>query len=72
MRNKHPIEKIKNDFENAEVIISGRAVSRGIGVGRALCLYGGKRQFYRIQLKENKFKKRSEDFEPRFGLLPAN
>ena len=34
----------------AEVILKGRSVSRGVSVGKALCLYGTTRQFYRIEI----------------------
>ena len=33
--------------EKHEIRVTGRAVSRGIGVGRAICLFGNKKQFYR-------------------------
>ena len=38
----------------SETNLFGRAVSRGIGVGQILCLYGHKRQFYRVNLEESK------------------
>lgn len=34
-------------------ILNGRTVSRGVAIGKAVCLYGVKRQFYRIKLKDN-------------------
>lgn len=39
--------------KNVETILSGRAVSRGIAIGKAVCLHGRKRQFYRVKLKDN-------------------
>ncbi len=36
---------------NSETILNARAVSRGIAIGRVVCLHGHKRQFYRINLK---------------------
>ena len=36
----------------SEIKLSARAVSRGVAVGRIVCLHGRKRQFYRIDLKE--------------------
>ncbi len=35
----------------SQQILKGRAVSRGTGLGKALCLYGQKRQFYRLQVE---------------------
>lgn len=37
----------------AEVRLSAQIVSRGIAIGRIVCLHGRKRQFYRIHLREN-------------------
>lgn len=37
---------------NGEIKLKARAVSRGIAIGEIVCLYGGKRQFYRIGLEE--------------------
>ncbi|MDQ6786984.1 MAG: phosphoenolpyruvate--protein phosphotransferase [Acidobacteriota bacterium] len=39
--------------KNLEIILSGRAVSRGAAIGKAVCLYGRSRQFYRLELKNN-------------------
>ena len=36
-----------------EITLRGRAVSRGVAVGKAICLHGRKRQFYRIKLKDS-------------------
>ncbi len=35
------------------IILKGRSVSKGVAVGKAVCLYGIKRQFYRSKLKDN-------------------
>lgn len=52
---------MKNDFEtnhyvnptmNVEITITGRAVSRGVTVGKVVCLYGSKKQFYRVYLQK--------------------
>lgn len=37
-----------------EVRLKSRAVSRGIAVGKIVCLYGHTRQFYKINLKDTK------------------
>ncbi|HSK72453.1 MAG TPA: phosphoenolpyruvate--protein phosphotransferase [Pyrinomonadaceae bacterium] len=50
-------KKKQNDLshhKNGEIRLSGRAVSRGVGVGRILSLFGQKRQFYRIKLENSK------------------
>jgi len=38
---------------NGETVLKARAVSRGIAIGRVVCLHGLKRQFYRINLKNS-------------------
>ncbi len=45
-----------------EVILNGRAVSRGIGIGKVLCLYGSNRQFYKIRLDTDKIEKEVRRF----------
>ncbi len=42
--------------------LTGRAVSRGIGIGKTLCLHGQKRQFYRINLQESQLEKEIRRF----------
>jgi phosphotransferase system enzyme I (PtsI) len=36
----------------SEIKFRARAVSRGVAIGKIVCLYGRKRQFYRLDLKE--------------------
>ncbi len=43
--------------KNIETILNARAVSRGIAVGKVVCLHGHKRQFYRIDLKNSEIEK---------------
>lgn len=62
MRKKHPIEKIRIKYSKNEVVLSGRAVSRGIGIGKTLCLHGRKRQFYRVHLKDTQIEKELRRF----------
>ena len=45
-----PAESAPLTETTTEKILTGRAVSRGVAVGRAVCLHGRKRQFYRIEL----------------------
>jgi phosphotransferase system enzyme I (PtsI) len=46
----------------SEVKLSARAVSRGVAVGKIVCLHGRKRQFYRIDLKENQIERELRRF----------
>lgn len=46
----------------SETIIFGRAVSRGVAVGTAICLHGRRRQFYRIKLKANQVELETQRF----------
>lgn len=49
-------DKIENSFltgKNRETTLFGIAVSRGVALGRAICLHGRKRQFYRVTLDDN-------------------
>lgn len=45
-----------------EVVLTGRAVSRGVGIGKVLCLYGSKRQFYKVRLEPDKIEKEIRRF----------
>ena len=45
-----------------EIILYGRAVSRGVAFGKAICLHGKKRQFYRIKLKDSQIEKELRRF----------
>ncbi len=38
--------------KNAEITITARAVSRGVSNGRVVCLYGNRKQFYRVFLQK--------------------
>ncbi len=51
MRKKHSLEKIKKIEKNGEIIFKGTPVSRGIGIGNILCLYGAKRQYFKATLR---------------------
>ncbi|MGH9947334.1 MAG: phosphoenolpyruvate--protein phosphotransferase, partial [Pyrinomonadaceae bacterium] len=46
-----------------EIIVKGRAVSRGVAVGNIVCLYGTKRQFVRRTVDERDVAKELERFE---------
>ena len=38
----------------SEIILNARAVSRGIAVGKIICLHGRKRQFYKVNIETSK------------------
>ncbi len=54
---------IGNEFR-----IQGRAVSRGIAIGRVVCLHGSKRQFFRLDLSENQIDTEINRLEIAFNL----
>ncbi len=45
-----------------EVVLKGRAVSRGVGIGRILCLHGQRRQFFEIRLTNEEIEKELRRF----------
>jgi len=53
----NPLEIIKlpapNEEGAVEVRLKARAVSRGVAIGKILCLHGTNRQFYRIDLEDS-------------------
>jgi phosphotransferase system enzyme I (PtsI) len=57
--------------ENSETILNGRAVARGIAVGRAICLDGRRRQFYRINLKDFEVEKELRRFRSAVKLAKS-
>ncbi len=62
MRKKHSWEMIKLNGRNDELMLTGRPVSRGVGIGKTLCLHGNKRQFYRVTLNNNNIEKEVRRF----------
>ncbi|HEY0427900.1 MAG TPA: phosphoenolpyruvate--protein phosphotransferase [Pyrinomonadaceae bacterium] len=46
----------------SEIKLSARAVSRGVAVGKIVCLHGRKRQFYRIEIKETQIERELRRF----------
>jgi phosphoenolpyruvate-protein phosphotransferase (PTS system enzyme I) len=62
-------KKHKNHAQkNGELIVNGRAVSRGVGIGKALGLYGRKRQFYRIKIEKSKIEREVRRFRAAIRL----
>lgn len=54
--------------KNGESNLSGTAVSRGVGIGKIVGLYGKKRQFYRIDLEAAKIEKELRRFRAAIRL----
>jgi phosphoenolpyruvate-protein phosphotransferase (PTS system enzyme I) len=50
--------------ERGEIRLKAKAVSRGIAIGRVVCLFGSDRQFYRVQLA-------AKDIEPEVRRFKA-
>jgi phosphoenolpyruvate-protein phosphotransferase (PTS system enzyme I) len=48
--------------DNGEIRLQARAVSRGVAIGKIVCLHGKKRQFYRINLHKNQIEKEIRRF----------
>jgi phosphotransferase system enzyme I (PtsI) len=54
----------KNNSSPApETVLKGRSVSKGVAIGEAVCLYGIKRQFYRVKLKNNEIEPEVKRFK---------
>lgn len=48
--------------KNGEIRLKARAVSRGVAVGKIVCLHGKKRQFYRASLHSNQIERELRRF----------
>ena len=57
--------------KNSETILKARAVSRGIAVGKIVCLHGRKKQFYRIDLKISEIEKEISRFRSAVELAKS-
>ena len=58
-------ETIKNSHAKKthhEIKLKARAVSRGVAIGKIVCLHGRKRQFYRVQLKKSQIERELRRF----------
>ncbi|MEP7037172.1 MAG: phosphoenolpyruvate--protein phosphotransferase [Acidobacteriota bacterium] len=58
--------RIKN--KNLEIRLTGRTVSRGVAIGKVVCLHGRKRQFYRIDLEIPQLKREIRRFHAAIRL----
>ena len=45
--------EVTPEEKSSEILLKARAVSRGVAIGRIVCLHGNNRQFYRIELKDS-------------------
>ncbi|MGI9055738.1 MAG: phosphoenolpyruvate--protein phosphotransferase [Pyrinomonadaceae bacterium] len=54
--------------KNGEINLLGTAVSRGVGIGKIVSLFGKKRQFYRIDLEVSKIEKEIRRFRAAIRL----
>lgn len=54
--------------KNIETKLTGRAVSRGVAVGKVVCLHGRKRQFYRIALDDSQLEREIRRFRAALRL----
>lgn len=69
MSKKSSTEKnSSSENKNVESNLSGTAVSRGVGIGRIVGLYGTKRQFYRVNLEAAKIEKELRRFRAAIRL----
>ncbi len=57
-----------NTIRKPQTTLKARAVSRGTAVGRAVCLYGRKRQFYRIHIDEERVEREIRRFRASLRL----
>jgi phosphoenolpyruvate-protein phosphotransferase (PTS system enzyme I) len=55
-------ETINSTHANNEIRIQARAVSRGVAIGKVVCLHGKKRQFYRVNLTKTQIEKELRRF----------
>ncbi len=53
---------------NGEIRLTSRAVSRGVAIGRIVCLHGQTRQFYRLNLKESQIEREIRRFSAAIRL----
>ncbi|MDQ3180716.1 MAG: phosphoenolpyruvate--protein phosphotransferase [Acidobacteriota bacterium] len=54
--------QISSSKKNVEIRLKARAVSRGVAIGKVVCLYGRKRQFYRVDLKPSQIEQELRRF----------
>ncbi|CAN5473475.1 phosphoenolpyruvate--protein phosphotransferase [soil metagenome] len=55
----------------AEIKLNARAVSRGVAIGKVICLHGRKRQFYRIELNDSQIERELRRFRAAVRLAQS-
>ncbi len=58
----YPSKEAETSRPEKEIKLRAHAVSRGLAFGKIVCLYGKKRQFYRISLKPNQIEREIRRF----------
>jgi phosphotransferase system enzyme I (PtsI) len=66
--NNHTNRVNLSQNKNGEILLTGTAVSRGIGIGKIVNLFGKKRQFYKIHLEPSKIEKEIRRFRAALRL----
>jgi len=63
-------KKLNHDSpkKNVEKLLDARAVSRGLAVGKVVCLHGRRRQFYRVQINNSQVIREIARFHAAIGL----
>jgi len=62
------IKDSRSKNNHQEIILKARAVSRGVAVGKIVCLHGRRRQFYKVQLKNTQIKRELRRFNAAIRL----
>ena len=57
------IENSPAKTNESEIRLHARSVSRGVAIGKVVCLHGRKRQFYRLALKESQVEREVRRFQ---------
>ncbi len=65
---KETTQSSRKKNKNIETKLKGRAVSRGIAVGKVICLHGRKRQFYRLDLEDSQLEREIRRFRAALRL----
>lgn len=62
------IKDSRSKNNHQEIKLKARAVSRGVAVGKIVCLHGRRRQFYKVQLKNTQIKRELRRFNAAIRL----
>lgn len=58
--------------KNSEKKLRARAVSRGVAIGKVVCLHGNKRQFYRVNLQKSQIERELRRFRAAVRLAKTH